>query len=381
VPASLVSVVIPTHNGARHLAEAIESALAQTHPAVETIVVDDGSADDTPAIIARYAGRVHALRQENRGVSAARNAGLAVAHGAYVAFLDHDDRMLPEKLAKQSALLDARPDVGIAYSGWWFIDAAGRRLPATGWSRREGDLLPDLLRLENPIFLPSVLVRRALVDAVGGFDERLRRSEDWDLWLRLGRRGVRWALVDEPLAEYRLHPGQKHRDTRRRLAAQLEILDRLFADPDLPAALRALAPTAYQDAHLRAALHHYRAGEREEGNRAFHDAVAARPVFLLETKSLLRFCRGQLPGDAQRQADVVARWRDVTGALRSALDALFARPDLEPEITRLAWRARLAAMRVTARLARKRLLGGGRSRKPAREPATWGQHPPNRPIG
>jgi hypothetical protein len=205
-----------------------------------------------------------------------------------------------------------------------------------------------------------VLVRRTLVDAVGGFDERLRRSEDWDLWLRLGRRGARWALVDEPLAEYRLHSGQKHRDTPRRLIAQLEILDRFFADPQLPPALRALAPSAYQDAHLRAALHHYRAGEREEGDRAFHDAVRARPAFLLEPKSLLRFCRGQLPGDAQHQTDVVARWRDVTGALRSALDRVFARPDLEPEIARLAWRARLAAMRVTARLARKRILGGGR---------------------
>ncbi|HEY3188694.1 MAG TPA: glycosyltransferase family A protein, partial [Solirubrobacteraceae bacterium] len=87
-----MSIIVPCHNGARFLADALDSALAQTHPAIEVIVVDDGSTDDTPAILARYAGRVRALRQQNRGPSAARNVALAVAPGDYVAFLDADDR-------------------------------------------------------------------------------------------------------------------------------------------------------------------------------------------------------------------------------------------------------------------------------------------------
>ncbi len=356
MPASLTSVIIPTHNGARHLGEAIDSALAQTHPAVEVIVVDDGSADDTPAVAARYGDRIRFLRQENRGVSAARNAGLGAARGVYVSFLDHDDRLLPEKLARQAAVLDAHPEVGVVYTGWWFIDEQGHRLPATGWTRSEGDLLPDLLRLDSPIFMPAIAVRRALVDAVGGFDERLRRSEDWDLWLRLSARGARWACVDAPLVEYRLHAGQKHRDTARRLAAQLEILERLFADPALAPALKA---RALQDAYVRAAMAHFRSGARGEGNDAFHAAVRARPAFVTETRSLYQVCRRLLPGDAQRQADVVANWRQVSRGLRATLEDLFARGDLEPEIARLAWPARLATLRVTARLVRKRVLGAG----------------------
>src|SRR5437867_4956354 len=96
----LVSVIVPCRNGARFLAEALDSALAQTHPATEVIVVDDGSVDDTPAVLARYAGRVRVLRQPNRGPSAARNAALGVARGEYVAFLDADDRFLPDQVAR-----------------------------------------------------------------------------------------------------------------------------------------------------------------------------------------------------------------------------------------------------------------------------------------
>ena len=193
----LVSVIVPCHNGARFLADAIESALAQTHPAIETIVVDDGSVDDTPAILERYAGRVRVLHQQNRGPSAARNAALAVARGEYVAFLDADDCFRPEKIARQAAVLDTHPDVGLVYSGWRFIDEEGRSLPGEGRPRGEGDMLPALL-LGNPIHPLAAVVRRALVAEVGGFEESLRGCEEWDLFLRLSRRGMRWASLDAP---------------------------------------------------------------------------------------------------------------------------------------------------------------------------------------
>ena len=248
----LVSIVVPCHNGARFLADAIESALAQTHPAIETIVVDDGSVDDTPAILERYADRVRVLHQQNRGPSAARNAALAVARGEYVAFLDADDRFRPEKIARQVAILDTRPDIGLVYGGWRFIDEEGRSLPGEGRPRGEGDMLPALL-LGNPIHPLAAVVRRALVAEVGGFEEGLRGCEEWDLFLRLSRRGMRWASVDAPLAEYRLHPAQSHGQARMMLASAIHVLERFFSDPELPPVLRAVEGRAFQAAYLRGA--------------------------------------------------------------------------------------------------------------------------------
>src|SRR5581483_4193490 len=246
---SLVSVVIPSFNGARLLAEAVESVLAQTHPAVETIVVDDGSTDDTPALVARWGDRIRYLRQANRGVCAARNAGLAAARGVYVTFLDHDDRFTPEKLARQAAVLDAHPDAGVVYTGWRFIDAEGRPFPPVAWPRHEGDVLAELV-IANFVFLGAVMVRRSLLAETGGFDEALRGAEDWELWLRLARHGARWACVDAPLFEYRLHDEQRHRrGAERRATNRIAVLRAVFADPHLPAAVRAREREAYHHAH------------------------------------------------------------------------------------------------------------------------------------
>jgi len=357
----LVSIVVPCHNGARFLADAIESALAQTHPAIETIVVDDGSVDDTPAILERYADRVRVLHQQNRGPSAARNAALAVARGEYVAFLDADDRFRSEKIARQAAVLDTRPDVGLVYSGWRFIDEEGRSLPGEGRPRGEGDMLPALL-LGNPIHPLAAVVRRALVDEIGGFEESLRGCEEWDLFLRLSRRGMRWASIDATLGDYRVHPAQSHGQTRMMLASAIHVLERFFSDPELPPVLRAVEGRAFQAAYLRGAAECYRAGLAADADRAFHAAAKARPEFLGEAASLRRFCRDLMPTGAQRQDIVVLHWREATGTLRSAVRTLFRRPGLESEVAAFRGRARWAALRVTARLARKRLrsvLGAG----------------------
>ena len=350
----LVSIIVPCCNGARFLADALDSALAQTHPATEVIVVDDGSVDDTPAVLRRYAGRLRVLCQPNRGPSAARNAALGVARGEYVAFLDADDRFLPDKVARQTAVLDSRPDVGLVYTGWRFIDEEGRVLPGEARPSGEGDLLPALL-LANPIHPLAAVVRRALVADVGGFDETLRGCEDWDLFLRLSRRGMRWASVEAALCEYRVHPAQSHGQTRMMLASAIRVLERFFSDSDLPPALREMEGQAFQAAYLRGAAECYRAGLVADGDRAFHAAARARPDFLGEPASLRRFCRDLMPTGAQHQDVVVTRWRAVTRTLRRAMRTLFQRPGLEPEIAARRGRARWATLRLTARLARKRL--------------------------
>ena len=363
--ASRVSVVIPCFNGARYLGEAIDSALAQTHPDVEVIVVDDGSTDGTPAVVSGYGDRLRCVRQPNRGLAGARNAGIRHARGPYVAFLDHDDRFLPDKLARQAAVLDARPDAGLVYCGWHFIDADGARLPPTGWDVREGDVTVDLLR-GNIMHPATVVVRRTALDAAGGFDEGRTGLEDWDLWLRMAVRGVRWACVDAPLLEYRVHPGQMHRHgADRRLRNALVIFDRVFADPALPAHLRSLEGVARQNVYFAAAAHHYRSGEAAAGRAAFRAGMEARPATLADHRALLRFARLLFPTGAQGQTALATHWRSVAGTLRDAVGGVFDPPRPAPVVARLRWPARIAVLRATMRLARKRaqLQAGWRPRR------------------
>jgi len=167
------SLVIATFNHGRFLAEALDSAIAQTLKGVEIVVVDDGSTDDTPAVLARYAGRIRAIRQPNRGLAAARNTGLATARGTYVSFLDADDVLMPTKLAEQVAVLERAPTVG-----WTYCDvliettATGAEMRASerfGYGVRmlEGWLFPELI---HGNFIPAIapLVRRTVLDAAGG---------------------------------------------------------------------------------------------------------------------------------------------------------------------------------------------------------------------
>ena len=123
---NLVSVVIPTYNRATELPSAIESVLGQTYPSVEVIIVDDGSTDGTEALIQTRFPRVRYLRQSNRGPAAARNAGIKAASGPYIAFLDSDDRWMPQKLERQIGLLRERPEVGLVFSTVRFVSRRGR---------------------------------------------------------------------------------------------------------------------------------------------------------------------------------------------------------------------------------------------------------------
>jgi glycosyltransferase involved in cell wall biosynthesis len=198
----LVSIVIPTYNRAASLVRALDSVLAQTYPAWEVLIVDDASTDDTAGRIAPYLGDRVALhrRPRNGGATAARNAGIALARGAYVAFLDSDDEWLPEKLARQVALFQAGPpDLGLVYAGLWQL-VDGR--PPVAVPPRQRGRVYDALRWRNRIGTASgVMVRRDLLRALGGFDERLSACEDWDLWLRIARD---WQVdaIEEPLLRY-----------------------------------------------------------------------------------------------------------------------------------------------------------------------------------
>ena len=179
-----VSAITRTYDRARWLRGAIESVLGQGFPGLEAIVVDDGSTDDTPAVAASFGDRIRYHRQENRGRAAAWNAGVALARGEYLAWLDSDDLWLPGRLARQVPMLDARPEAGLLYSAVDYIDEEGRPadIRPSGRPTPSGRIMGELLR-HNLMQTNAVLARRRLVVEAGPLDDDLTVGEDWDAWL------------------------------------------------------------------------------------------------------------------------------------------------------------------------------------------------------
>jgi len=205
-----VTVIIPTYNRAGCLREAVDSVLAQNFRDFELIVVDDGSTDDTPRLLQEYGEAIRVFRQENRGVSAARNAGIAVSRGALIAFLDSDDLWLQVKLARQVEFFKAHADALICQTEEIWV-RNGRRVNPGKRHRKRGGMIfePSLdLCLVSP---SAVMVRRELFQCVGFFDEGLPACEDYDLWLRVSSRYA-VHLIDIPLIVKRGgHPDQLSR--------------------------------------------------------------------------------------------------------------------------------------------------------------------------
>jgi glycosyltransferase involved in cell wall biosynthesis len=200
-----VSVVLPTFNRLQYLRLTIDSVFAQTFEAWELIIADDGSDDETLAYLSGIAQRprVKLLRLPHTGnPGAVRNAAMRAARGQYIAFLDSDDVWMPEKLALQVASLEAHPERGWSHTAFAVIDDSGNLLTgarARWWPAAEGWILKQLIKMEVVVAIASVIVRRQLLEQLGGFDLEQRVCEDYDLWLRLARLseidGVRETLL------------------------------------------------------------------------------------------------------------------------------------------------------------------------------------------
>jgi glycosyltransferase involved in cell wall biosynthesis len=201
-----VSVVIPNCNYAQYVGDAIDSVLAQMYPDIEIIVVDDGSTDASRDVLLNYGDSIKTISQQNHGVSAARNNGVAASSGEFVAFLDADDLWLPEKIAKQIERFAGEPQPGLVHVGVEEIDADGNSLRKR-LEGLEGDIAGELLLLKREGVLgggSGLMVPRAVFDDVGGFDTRLSTSADWDLFYQIARRHA-IGFVAEILLRYRLH--------------------------------------------------------------------------------------------------------------------------------------------------------------------------------
>ena len=216
-----VSVVIPAYNSSEFLPLCIESVLRQTYPVAETIVVDDGSQDNTREIVERYRNSVRYFWRPNGGLSSARNAGVRQTTSPWVAFLDADDRWDPRKIELQVKALESKPEAGLCYTGKLLIGPDG---VGTVCGVVPANRLWPMLRYANPITPSTVVLRRDLFEKAGGFDERLRACEDWDLWFRLGPQ-CQMVAVDEPVTLYRVTPTSMSRDTNR----MLDALERMLA--------------------------------------------------------------------------------------------------------------------------------------------------------
>lgn len=213
-----VTVVIPAYNQARFLDEAIASVLSQNYDPLDVVVVDDGSTDDTARVAATFPA-VRYIAQQNSGVSAARNRGLAASSGELIVFLDADDRLLPGALAAGARVLAADPALGFAAGYSRFITRDGTPQP-TGQPRREGsDPYLTLLR-RNRIRNPAmVMFRRDLVARAGGFDTSVNACADYDLYLRISRDHP-VAFHDQVVADYRKH-GENMSDNAALMMRQL----------------------------------------------------------------------------------------------------------------------------------------------------------------
>ncbi len=247
-----VSVVIATYNYARYLRAAVESVLRQTFASFEVIVVDDGSTDPTPRVIRPFLSdpRVRYHRTAHAGVAAAKNAGVSLSRAPLVAFLDADDTWMPAKLARQAALFRADPELGVAYTRRWLIDEQGRRLEYEQPSLFRGRVLDELFRT-NFVCFSSAMVRRAVLDEAGPFDEGLALAVDYDLWLRVALRH-RFDYVDEALVEYRTGHANLSSRTEERLTTALGIMRRFL---DELGGREVLDPVAIRTAEAETCYH------------------------------------------------------------------------------------------------------------------------------
>jgi glycosyltransferase involved in cell wall biosynthesis len=280
------SVIIPAYNQGRYLGAAIRSVLEQTRQDFEIIVVDDGSTDGTYSVAHAFADpRVRYVYQENRGLSAARNTGIRHATGEFLSFLDSDDQFLPRNLELLRDAFEGDPDLGLAAGQAVLIDEQGQPLDKV-YDRRPPEKGPEWL-LGNPLAVDSILLRRSWIDTVGPFDETLRAYEDWDLWLRLARAGCRMGWVCQPVSLYRFHGQQMTRDAKRMTEANFAVLDKLFADPSLPADWRDMHDLAYSNANLRAASQAYRVGDYDLAKSSLAEAARLNPALLADGADLL----------------------------------------------------------------------------------------------
>jgi glycosyltransferase involved in cell wall biosynthesis/peptidoglycan/xylan/chitin deacetylase (PgdA/CDA1 family) len=298
-PRPLVSVIVTTFNYAHFLPTAIESVLEQTYSDTDVLVVDDGSTDDTAAVVERYATRnVRYVYQENAGAGAARNTGLSLTNGSLVAFLDADDVWLPDKLTRQIDHLHRHPELALVGCHAYGCETDLSVIDIVWGGDFEAGHAFEQLLLRNFVLNPTcVLARRSAFEAVGGFSE-VSMWEDWDTWLQISRRFA-IGFTAEPLVKVRRHErGLSPRSAYERVAQDDAILQRhlrYVSNWKRPVVRRRARSVAY----LHAARSAFVAGDRDIARRLSTRALLNDPTMLTRQKlGVFLRAHGRVQGSA-----------------------------------------------------------------------------------
>jgi len=267
-----VSVIIPVYNQTQFVGQAIDSVLAQTFTDYEIIVVNDGSTDETTQVLAQYTAHIRVIHQANAGLSAARNSGLRVAKGEFIAFLDADDLWYSTALATLVTYLRHHPTTDLVCGAWDLIDETGSVIkPPNKPSIFQARVRANFLRAiatGNLFLVHALLVRRKCFECCGTFDPTLKAVEDWDLWIRMAMHGHTVKMIDVPVAHYRRHSNCMTQDPQRMVQASEQVLQRLFTNQQFTRELADLRDHAYiqmwliiakycQEGNLHADRHRY----------------------------------------------------------------------------------------------------------------------------
>lgn len=247
---AIVSVIIPVYNQAEYIGQAIESALAQTFPKVEILVVNDGSTDQTAHVLAHYAQDIQLITQENAGLCAARNRALHEATGRYIAFLDADDLWYSEKLTDSVTYLEQHPEIDIVVGAWDWINEDGILIrplftPSTSYQKLLTDPIQELILWGSLFHIAALCFRKECFDRVGAFDTDLQPMSDWDLWLRIAKEGFRFGFIDAPVSRYRRHQKNMTFNLQWMESDFHKVLEKCYADHDIATRLSHLKTYAY----------------------------------------------------------------------------------------------------------------------------------------
>jgi glycosyltransferase involved in cell wall biosynthesis len=312
-----LSVIIPAYNAAPYIGEALQSVFAQTFADYEVIVVNDGSPDtaELERVIAPYRAQLNYLRQENRGASAARNAGLTAARGELVAFLDADDVWLPSYLEEQVSFLGefeadlVCADAHIVNEGRiqteTYMDGLMVGNAAAGEVTFDG-----LISGDQSLITSGVVARRQHVITTGSFDEALRNAQDFDLWIRLALNGHRLAYQRKALLRYRYHEGSLSGDSFNRVNRELRVFRKILAtyeiNPDQRAQVLSAIRSVERELNLVQGKEHLDRREFSAARDFFRKADALGPTMKLK---LVRFLLAIWPDLLRSSTLILMKWR------------------------------------------------------------------------
>lgn len=249
----LISVIVPCYNYGHFLGDALDSVLAQTYENWECIVVDDGSNDNTKAVVTQYEekdSRIRYIYQRNQGLAASRDLGISLSRGTYLQFLDADDQIEPRKLEFQLSVLEDNVDIDIVYGSVRFFETESMEEPPTpqnsnsNWrstplSGSGGAILRSLIQ-QNPMVVNAPLIRSKAAKAVGNFDGDVKGIEDWDYWIRCAAKGhhFQYCYAEQTDALVRFHPDSMSRDNRLMLSSTLRLRDKISRTIESPELIR-----------------------------------------------------------------------------------------------------------------------------------------------